>query len=153
MREELTRVAPLWNPCLDDGIIITMAPLWRLVPHETSWQKRLKAAWDHLNAGDYDWAQLAMHLWPERVIPKCAADRSLAIAHGLEDVFWVQGADGEWKTRTTPARPVDELIRDRDSAAVRAALGILIDARSQFGNGRAVGRRAERTPVNDAGSR
>jgi hypothetical protein len=26
-----------------------------------------------------------MRLWPERVVPKCAKDRSLAIAHGLED--------------------------------------------------------------------
>ena len=43
------------------------------------------------SAGKYDWAHIAMHLWPERVVPKCATDRSLAIAHGLEDVFWVEG--------------------------------------------------------------
>ena len=30
--EEVKRVAPLWNPNLDDGVIINFAPLWRLVP-------------------------------------------------------------------------------------------------------------------------
>jgi hypothetical protein len=29
--------------------------------------------------GKYDWSHVAMHLFPERVVPKCATDRSLAI--------------------------------------------------------------------------
>jgi hypothetical protein len=57
-----------------------------------------------LCAGEYDWSHIAMHLWPERVVPKCAKDRSLAIAHGLEDVFWVEGTDGKWTARKTPTR-------------------------------------------------
>ena len=89
--DEVKRVAPLWNPMLDDGVVLTMAPLWRLVPQHKPWQKELKSKWDELAAGNYDWAHLAMHLWPERVVPRCATDRSLAIAHGLEDVFWVEG--------------------------------------------------------------
>jgi hypothetical protein len=89
--DEVKRVAPLWNPNLDDGVIINFAPLWRLVPQNKAWQKELKSTWDALCEGKYDWAHLAMHLWPERVVPKCAKDRSLAIAHGLEDVFWVEG--------------------------------------------------------------
>ena len=32
-----------------------------------------------------------MHLWPERVVPKCAEDASLAMAHGLDEVFWEKG--------------------------------------------------------------
>ena len=95
----MKRVAPLWNPNLDDGVIINFAPLWRLVPQHKPWQKELKSTWDALCDGKYDWAHLAMHLWPERVVPKCATDRSLAIAHGLEDVFWVEGTDGKWKPR------------------------------------------------------
>ncbi len=87
-REEVARVAPLWNPDLNDGVIINFSPLWRLVPRHRAWQRECKDCWDKLVAGDYDWAHLAMHLWPERVVPKCAKDRSLAIAHGLEDVFW-----------------------------------------------------------------
>ena len=113
--DEVKRVAPLWNPNLDDGVIINFAPLWRLVPQHKPWQKELKATWDALCAGKYDWAHLAMHLWPERVVPKCATDRSLAIAHGLEDVFWVEGEDGKWKPRSTPTRAVDELVRERTS--------------------------------------
>jgi hypothetical protein len=69
-----------------------------------------------------------MHLWPERVVPKCAIDRSLAIAHGMEDTFWIEGASGRWNTRTTPAKPIDELVRERSSPAVKAALKSLLEA-------------------------
>jgi hypothetical protein len=126
--DEVRRVAPLWNPDLDDGIVLVMAPLWRLVPGHRAWQKELKSRWDDLVAGKYDWAHLAMHLWPERVVPKCAADRSLAIAHGLEEVFWIEGADGKWTRRATPARPIDDLVAERSSPAVKAALSDLLEA-------------------------
>jgi hypothetical protein len=126
--DEVKRVAPLWNPDLDDGVIINFAPLWRLVPQHKQWQKELKSTWDALSAGKYDWAHLAMHLWPERVVPKCVADRSLAIAHDLEDVFWEQNEEGNWTARETPTRPIDELIGERSSAAVKAALQSLLDA-------------------------
>ena len=99
---EVKRVAPLWKPNLDDGVIINFAPLWRLVPQHKPWQKEVKSTWDALCDGKYDWAHLAMHLWPERVVPKCTKDRSLAIAHGLEEIFWVQGADGKWKSTRDP---------------------------------------------------
>ncbi len=122
MLDEVKRIAPLWSPNLDDGVVLTMAPLWRLVPQHKAWQKELRTAWDGLSAGKFDWAHLAMHLWPERVVPKCATDRSLAIAHGLEDVFWIEGADGKWKPRKPPTKPEAELIRERTSPAVRAAL-------------------------------
>ena len=101
----MKRVAPLWNPNLDDGVVLNFAPLWRLVPQHKPWQKELKSTWDALCAGKYDWAHLAMHLWPERVVPKCATDRSLAIAHGLEDVFWVEGTDGKWTRARRPRAP------------------------------------------------
>jgi len=141
--EEVKRVAPLWNPNLDDGVIINLAPLWRLVPQNKSWQKELKSTWQALSDGKCDWAHLAMHLWPERVIPKCKTDRSLAIAHGLEDLFWVQGNDGKWKPRSAPTRPVDVLVRERTSAAVKASLKSLLDAPVAKGNGgRGRGRRA-----------
>jgi hypothetical protein len=131
--EEVKRVAALWNPMLDDGVALTMAPLWRLVPQHKPWQKELKSKWDELAAGKYDWAHVAMHLWPERVVPKCATDRSLAIAHGLEDVFWAEGDDGKWKQRQTPTRPVDELVGERTSVAVKAALKGLTEASAPNG--------------------
>jgi hypothetical protein len=126
--DEVKRVAPLWNPNLDDGVIINFAPLWRLVPQNKSWQKELKSTWDALADGKYDWARLAMHLWPERVVPKCAKDRSLAIAHGLEDAFWVEGTDGKWTARKTPTESVDELVKERTSPAVKSALKSLLEA-------------------------
>jgi hypothetical protein len=139
MLDEIKRVAPLWNPDLDDGIVLVMAPLWRLVPQHKAWQKELKSKWDELVEGKYDWAHLAMHLWPERVVPKCATDRSLAIAHGLEDEFWAEGADGKWKPRPTPTRPVEDLVRERSSPAVRAALKSLLEAPPPAGSARRAG--------------
>jgi hypothetical protein len=132
--DEVKRVAPLWNPNLDDGAIINFAPLWRLVPQGKPWQKELSKTWDALCRGTYDWAHLAMHLWPERVIPKCASDRSLAIAHGLEDVFWVEGAGGKWQPRSEPKRSTEELIRERTSVAVKAALKELSEASAPNGS-------------------
>jgi len=128
MLDEVKRVAPLWNPNLDDGVVLTMAPLWRLVPQHKPWQKELKSKWDELAAGKYDWAHLAEHLWPERVVPKCATDRSLAIAHGVEDVFWVEDENDKWKPCTPPVRAIVELVRERSSPAVKAALQSLLDA-------------------------
>ena len=90
LHEEVARIAPLWAPNLNDGVIINCSPLWRLFPQHRPWQKECRECWDTLAAGKYDWAHLAMHLWPERVVAKCADDRSLAIAHGLEEEFWSQ---------------------------------------------------------------
>ena len=127
-RDDINRVASLWNPDLNDGVIINFAPLWRLVPHHGAWQKECKATWDRLCKGDYDWAHLAMHLWPERVVPKCAEDRSLAIAHGLEDVFWYEDMDGKWQPRDVGQEAIDRLVKERTSAAVRDALRSLLEA-------------------------
>jgi hypothetical protein len=131
--DEVKRVAPLWRPNLDDGVIINFAPLWRLVPQHKAWQKELKATWDALCEGKYDWAHLAMHLWPERVVPTCATDRSFAIAHGLEDVFWIEGEGGKWAARKTPTRDLDELVRERTSPALKSALKSLRDAPGPVG--------------------
>jgi hypothetical protein len=138
--DEVKRVAPLWNPNLDDGVIINFAPLWRLVPQNKAWQKELKSTWDALCEGKYDWAHLAMHLWPERVVLKCAKDRSLAIAHGLEEVFWVEGTEGKdagrWAVRKLSTKNVDELVRERTSPAVKSALKSLLEAPHAIGGGK-----------------
>jgi hypothetical protein len=128
LREEVARAAPLWNPELNDGVIINFAPLWRLVPQNRSWQRECKAVWDKLVAGEYDWAHFAMHLWPERVVPNCATERSLAIAHGLEEVFWEEDAEGKCKPKEVAKEVIDRLIGERTSAAVKAALDDLLRA-------------------------
>lgn len=125
---EVKLVAPLWDPDLDDGVVINSAPLWRLFPNNKAWQREVKSVWDTLCTGKYDWSHLAMRLWPERVVPKCATDRSLAIAHDLEDVFWAEGSDGKWVKRATPTRPIDKLVEERSSAAVGSALSQLLNA-------------------------
>jgi hypothetical protein len=132
--EEMKRVAPLWNPNLDDGVIINFAPLWRLVPQHKAWQTELKATWDALCERKYDWTHLAMYLWPERVVPKCAGDRSLAIAHGLEFAFWEEDATGVWKERETLIWPIEDLVAKRSSAAVKAALKSLLEAPEPSGS-------------------
>lgn len=132
MVEEVERIAPLWNPNLNDGVIINFAPLWRLVPQNKSWQKECKKVWDKLVGGDYDWAHLAMHLWPDRVVPKCVTDASLAIAHGLEETFWTQDDRDRFQPLEEPEggwQPIiDQLVVERSSPAVKAASESLLDA-------------------------
>jgi len=88
LRTELEIWAPKWKPNLNDGVTITAAPLWKLF-RLPKWQKDLKACWQKLEKGEYDWSHLAFTLWPDRVREKCKTDRSLAIAHGLEDLCQV----------------------------------------------------------------
>ncbi len=85
-RDELLAWAPRWKPNLNDGVQITAAPLWKLF-RLPKWQKTLKETWEKLDRGDYDWAHLAYTLWPDRVREKCKTDKSLAIAHDLEDLY------------------------------------------------------------------
>jgi hypothetical protein len=128
LQDEVVRVLPMWQPNLDDGVIINAAPLWRLFGSARSWQNDCKAAWDALSAGTYDWSSVSIRLWPERVIAKCAADRSLAVAHGLETNFWFEDGDGKWVKRDKPERSIDALIRERGSTSVKAALRSLLEA-------------------------
>lgn len=86
LRDTLQELAPSYKPNHDDGVQITAAPLWSLFRHKP-WQKVLKDTWKKLEKGDYDWAHLAMNYWPERVREKCTSDKSLAIAHGLEELY------------------------------------------------------------------
>ncbi|NEJ90894.1 hypothetical protein GR223_33950 [Rhizobium leguminosarum] len=126
--EEVNRVAPIWNPDLDDSVVLTMAPLWRLVPQHNAWQKELISKWQELQEGKYDWSHLAMHLWPERVVPKCASNRSLAIAHDLLENFWFEAAGDKWEQRLDPDRSITELIEERSSLAITQALANFLEA-------------------------
>lgn len=90
LRDEIERIIKLpWKPNLNDGVLITASPLWKLF-RLTKWQKDLKACWDDLEAGEYDWAHLAYSIWPQRVEKACERDRSIAIAHGLEHLCKVE---------------------------------------------------------------
>jgi len=121
LKSELDLVAPLWNPNLNDGVIINHAILWRITPH-TPWQKKCKECWDKLVGEEYDWAHLAFHLWPERVIRKCQSDRSLAIAHGLEERLWQETSKGNWLPRLVSEAELQALIAEHSTPAVQNAL-------------------------------
>ena len=96
-RDELLRLARLpWKPNLNDGVQITAAPLWKLF-QLPKWKKTLKETWEKLEKGDYDWAHLAYSIWPDRVREKCKKDKSLAIAHDLEDLYVEQPASAKKK--------------------------------------------------------
>jgi len=90
LRDEIARVIKLpWKPNLNDGVLITASPLWPLF-RLPKWQKDLKACWEQLVKGEYDWAHLAYTIWPQRVEQVCETDRSIAIAHNREDLCKVE---------------------------------------------------------------
>ena len=98
LREELLRIAALpYKPDLNDGVIINAAPfhgLFRL----RSWAKDTEDCWKKLAKGDYDWAHSAYTIWPDRVREVCKRDRSIAIAHGLEDLCEVEAPESKKKS-------------------------------------------------------
>lgn len=85
-RDELLRIAAFWKPYLNDGVQITAAPLWQFFRFP-KWRNALKETWEKLEKGEYDWAHLALDIWPDRVRGKCRNDKSLAVAHGLEELY------------------------------------------------------------------
>ena len=90
LREELMRIAALpYKPDLNDGVIINAAPLHKVFRLRT-WAKDTADCWKKLSKGDYDWTHLAYKIWPDRVREACKNDRSIAIAHGLEDLCDVE---------------------------------------------------------------
>ncbi len=131
-RDEVARVTPLFDPNLDDGVLINAAPLHRLFVH-AGWRRDTQAAWTQLVRGDFEWSHMALHLWPERVVPQCAEQRHLALAHDLE---------GPLKTRS-----VEDLVAAHTRPAVKDGLQTLLNASPQAG-GRSAGRsaRASRPP-------
>jgi len=85
-RRDETGATVGFNPDINDGVILNMAAIHELIP----WKEPVKY-WQELQAGRYDWAHLAMHYWPKRVTEKCQKDKSLAIAHEVEELYQKQG--------------------------------------------------------------
>ncbi len=55
-------------------------------------------------------------------------DGSLAIAHGLDHQFWLEGENGKWQPRHVSDATLDALIAERTSIAARDAPARLLDA-------------------------
>jgi len=86
-RDEILRIAALpYKPNLNDGVIINAAPFHKLF-RLRSWEKDTEEVWNKLERGEYYWAHLAYTIWPDRVKDVCKHDRSIAIAHGLEELY------------------------------------------------------------------
>jgi hypothetical protein len=99
-RDEMARVAELpYKPNLNDGVLITASPLWKLFRLQ-KWRRDLEGCWRKLETGEYDWAHLAYSIWPERVREACRHDRSIAIAHGLEELCEVTPKPAKKKRST-----------------------------------------------------
>ena len=75
-----------FQPHPDDGAVISACMLAELFALP-AWRRKLEQHQAKLHAGDYDWSHLAYGLYPQRVREKARLDRSIAIAHGLEDLY------------------------------------------------------------------
>jgi hypothetical protein len=107
LKTELLRVVRLpYKPDLNDGVIINAAPLWKVFRLK-KWQKDCRECWEELESGAYDWAHLAFHIWPDRVREKCRTDKSLAIAHNLEELC--EKPPAKPKKRAANKTPEEEL--------------------------------------------
>ncbi len=112
LRDELLRVAQLpWKPNLNDGVQITAAPLHELF-RNTAWRNTLKKTWESLETGDLDWSHLAYPIWKGRVIKACQIDRSIAIAHNVDDLFWEEDDKGKWKPRKPDEEEVENAMKE-----------------------------------------
>jgi hypothetical protein len=86
MRQDFQElIAKGYKPDLNDGVLLTACPLAKYFRH-AGFRAKLESCWRELARGDYDWSHLAMSMWPERVVAACKQDRSIAIAHGREDL-------------------------------------------------------------------
>ena len=86
MRQDFQElIAKGYKPNLNDGVLITACPLAKYFRH-AGFRAKLEACWRELSRGDYDWSHLAMSMWPERATKACRSDRSIALAHGREDL-------------------------------------------------------------------
>lgn len=111
-RDELLHITKLpYKPNLNDGVMITACPLWKLFRHN-KWSRDLKACWDKLEGGEYDWAHLAYSIWPERVKVKCMTDRSIAIAHNLEELCEIKPPKKKKKTKKRKTQEETEALYD-----------------------------------------
>jgi hypothetical protein len=134
-RDDLMRVASFWKPRKDDGVQITAAPLWMFFQLR-KWREILKKTWMELEEGKYDWAHLALSVWPDRVVRKAHKDRSIAIAHDLENVLWheVEGkkisksgrvtTKIEWHPRELSEKEIDAIVQRVKSGDFLSAGGV-----------------------------
>ena len=109
-----------YAPDLNDGALLNAAPLHAVIPwpdkkkHKGRTLSELALCWEQIAEGGYDWAHIAMHYFPKHVEEKCAEDRSLAVAHGLDEQLF-PGLREEFRRRADDEAPEGEAADDDDS--------------------------------------
>lgn len=122
-KADLLEIAAFWKPNLNDGVQITAAPLHKFFRLK-KWRDKLAKTWKELQDGKYDWAHLALSIWPDRVVrEKCTTDRSIAIAHDMEDLLWIEDDySGKWRRAMEPDEELAEQIQRHTKARFAKAL-------------------------------
>ena len=121
LAKEFELVAGIWKNFPDDGIEIRASLCWRLQLH-LRWRESCYQTWTRLVNEELDWSHTAFYLWPMRVIGKCQTDRSMAIAHGLEERLWQETNNGNWLPRQLSEADLQALIAEHSNPAVKSAL-------------------------------
>jgi hypothetical protein len=110
----------VYDPDLDDGVMINSAALWPLL---TPQWKEPKKWWKELATAegrkDHDWSQLAARYFKTRVDQKCQKEPSLAVAHGC---FWKYhpGRAYAWELQLQDEIAPDFTIDEAESDKARA---------------------------------
>ncbi len=86
------------------------------------WQRR----WEDFAAGSYDDCGLARAVYPARVVAKAQADSDFAASHDLFRWFWLATNSGA-RRLMEPSDEISGAVRERTSAAVKAALKNLLE--------------------------
>ncbi|PRQ05135.1 BREX-6 system adenine-specific DNA-methyltransferase PglX [Enhygromyxa salina] len=132
----------VYDPDLDDGVMINSAALWPLLTPQwkdpKKWWKQLATA---EGRKDYDWSHLAGRYFKQRVDDKCKTDPSLAVAHKC---FWKYHPERAyaWELRLQDEIAPDFAIDEAGSDAARAEL---LKAHSQTAEAILAKERARRT--------
>jgi hypothetical protein len=110
-----------FNCDIDDGVVIAATPLRKLFKH-SGWREMLGDKWAGLEAGDYEWSKLAFNYWPKRVLKKCLEDRSIAIAHDMENELWEEveipaargnGTELVWQARDLSHTELETYVKNK----------------------------------------
>ena len=94
-------------------------------------QALAEGAQDHLgplSPGKYDWAHLAMHLWPERVVPSAPKTAASPSRTDSRTSSGSRAPTASGRPGGHPTSPLEKLIAERTSPAVKAALEDLLGA-------------------------
>ena len=78
--------------------------------------ERYATLWAELARGDRDELALALALWPDRVVDKCAKDVELAERHGLRRFLWCSHPNGIWRRRKMSQQEIADERRGYDEA-------------------------------------